>query len=120
MNDILLTGIVSIITSTLSSIVTWILARRKYNAEVNSTLIKNLEETLEFYKRLSDDNKKRLEETIQRSNQLEAQVASLKDQLITMMNSICMDLACSLRKRDMNLFKENNNGTSTKKNSKKE
>jgi Mlc titration factor MtfA (ptsG expression regulator) len=106
MNEVLLTGGVSILTSTISSIITWILARRKYNAEVNSTLISNLEETLEFYKKLSDDNKKRLDETIQRSTQLEVQVASLKDQIITMMNSICMDLSCTLRKRDMNLFNE--------------
>jgi hypothetical protein len=119
MNEIALTGLVSVLTSTISSVITWVLARRKYNAEVNGTLIKNLEETLDFYKKLSDDNKARLDETIKRSNQLELQVANLKDQLINMMGSICMDLTCNLRKGNMNLFKEANE-VSLKENSKKE
>jgi hypothetical protein len=117
MDEITLTGLVSVCTSTISSVVTWVLARRKYNAEVNGALIKNLEETLDFYKKLSDDNKARLDETIKRSNQLELQVANLKDQLINMMGSICMDLTCTHRKGNMNLFKEANE-TSFKENCK--
>ena len=34
MSDIIVTGIIGLLTTALSSLVTWILAKRKYNAEV--------------------------------------------------------------------------------------
>ena len=65
----------TIIAGTLSSVVTWLLSRKKYNSEVDQSNIKNMQETLEFYKTLSADYKVRLEEEIQGHN---AEVAELK------------------------------------------
>lgn len=39
MIDVLVTGGVGVLTSTISSLVTWILAKKKYNAEVDNNVI---------------------------------------------------------------------------------
>lgn len=113
MEDILITGGVGLASTIISSIITWALARKKYNSEVDNQLIKNMNESLEFYKKLSDDNKVRLEEVLKRNDELEKrderleeEVKLLKTQMFNLMSSLCTDLTCQLRKRDFNLFKE--------------
>lgn len=99
-------GIVSLVlgSNILNSIVTWFLSKKKYNSEIDNTLINNMKESLDFYKTLSTDNKERLEEVLKRNEQLEVEVADLRTQVFNLMGSICMDLTCTLRKRDINLF----------------
>jgi hypothetical protein len=100
----LTTAGVSIVTSTISSLVTFFITKRKYNSEVDSNLIKNMQDSLEFYKKLSDDNKERLEEQINRNDNLEKEVKELKNQLLNLMSSICIDLSCQMRKRSYTLY----------------
>lgn len=57
MTEILITGGVGVVTSIISGWASWMLARRKYNSEVDGNLIANMEKSLEFYEKLSDDNK---------------------------------------------------------------
>lgn len=104
MNDILITGGVGLATTIISSVTTWILARKKYNSEVDNNLIANMQKSLEFYKTLSDDNKDRLEEALERDARLEKEVDELKRQMLNLMGSICVDLSCQLRKGDLTLF----------------
>ena len=72
-----------------------------------------MNESLEFYKKLSDDNRSRLEEVLKRNDELERrderleeEVRQLRTQMFNLMSSLCTDLSCQLRKRDFNLFKE--------------
>ena len=103
---ILITGGVGIITSIASSWTTWFLARKKYNSEVDSNLINNMKESLDFYEKLSSDNRERLEEVLKRNTELEQEVGELRKQMFNLMSSICTDLTCQLRKRNLNLFNE--------------
>lgn len=64
-----------IIAGAISSIVTWLLSRKKYNSEVDQSNINNMKESLDFYKTLSDDYKQRLASEIDSHNQ---EVAELK------------------------------------------
>ena len=68
---ILITGGVGLITSIVSSWTTWFFARKKYNSEVDSNLINNMKESLDFYEKLSSDNRERLEEVLKRNTELE-------------------------------------------------
>ena len=77
--SIIITGVVGLITTIGSSWTTWFLTRKKYNSEVDGTNIQNMQETLEFYKTLSDYNKERLDEYLRRNEQLEEQVNKLKE-----------------------------------------
>lgn len=105
---ILITGGVGIITTVISGWTSWFFARRKYNSEVDNNLIENMQQSLEFYKKLSDDNKNRLDEVLKRNAELEQEIRDLRKQMFSLMNSICTDLTCQLRKRNSNLFNEQN------------
>ena len=114
MNDILITGAVGLVSTIVSGWVSWIFARKKYNTEVDSNLIQNMKESLDFYRKLSDDNRERLEEVLKRNEVLEQEVGELRKQMFSLMGSLCLDLSCQLRKRDYNLFnskKEENGNT---------
>lgn len=105
---ILITGGVGIITTVISGWTSWFFARRKYNSEVDNNLIENMQQSLEFYKKLSDDNKNRLDEVLKRNAELEQEIKDLRKQMFSLMNSICIDLTCQLRKRNLNSFNEQN------------
>lgn len=105
---ILITGGIGIITTVISGWTSWFFARRKYNSEVDNNLIENMQQSLEFYEKLSDDNKNRLDEVLKRNAELEQEIKDLRKQMFSLMNSICTDLTCQLRKRNLNLFNEQN------------
>lgn len=98
--ETLLTGGIGLLTTVVSAWASWIFARKKYNSEVDNNLIQNMQESLDFYKKLSDDNRTRLEEVLKRNEDLEGEVRELRTQLFSLMNSICTDLSCQIRRRE--------------------
>ena len=98
---ILITGGVGLITSIVSSWTAWFFARKKYNSEVDLNLVEKMENSLEFYRNLSDDNRARLEEITERNNELEKEVAELRKQVLNLTMNICMDLTCSNRIKEI-------------------
>lgn len=104
--DVLITGAIGIVSSIISAWTSWFFARKKYNSEVDNNLIENMQNSLNFYKQLSDDNKRRLDDVLNRNENLEKEVKELKKQMFNLMSSICVDLTCQVRKRDFNLFNE--------------
>ena len=101
---ILITGGIGLTTTIASGWTSWFFARKKYNSEVDSNLIKNMQESLEFYKRLSDDNRERLEEVLKRNDYLEQEIKKVNEKILNIMTTICVDLSCQVRKRDFKLF----------------
>lgn len=95
--SVLITGGVGLFTSTASAVVSWFLARRKYNSEVDNALIENMYKSLEFYKTLVDDNKSRLDEVLKRNDSLEGEIKELRVQMFSVMSNICYNLACQHR-----------------------
>lgn len=80
----------TLLTLIVSNWITWFLSRRKYNSEVDGTLIKNLQESLAFYTKVCDDNQRRLEENLVKIKQqddtielLRKQVEELKSQVLS-------------------------------------
>ena len=110
--DVLITGGIGVITTIVSGWTSWFFARKKYNSEVDNNLIKNMQESLEFYKKLSDDNKERLEDVLKRNEELEREIKKLNERLLNIMTTICVDLSCQVRKRDFKLF--NKDGTDSR------
>ena len=101
---ILITGGIGLITTIVSSWASWFFARKKYNSEVDSNLINNMKESLDFYEKLSTDNRERLEEVLKRNAELEQEVGELRKQMFNLMSSICTDLTCQLRKKKLKSF----------------
>ena len=104
MSTEIIIALIGILSTVISSWVSWFLTRRKQNSEVDNTTIQNMSESLEFYKKLSDDNKRRLDEVLLRNDQLEKEIEDLRNQMFRLMSTICVDLTCQLRKRDLKLF----------------
>lgn len=82
MNDTIIAIIGGIVTTILSGFTSWFFAKRKYNAEVDNHLITNMQESLDFYKTLADDNKMRLESVLQENAELRREVDEMRGQLV--------------------------------------
>lgn len=95
---VLITGGVGLVTTIISSWVSWLFARKKYNSEVDNTIIKNMQESLEFYEELSDDTVKRLDNVLDRNKYLENELKELRKQMLNLMTIVCTDLTCQIRK----------------------
>ena len=109
--SILITGGVGIFSTIVSSWITWFITRKKYYSEVDHNLIENMENSLEFYKKLSDDNRARLEEMAERNKALEIEVQELRKQMLNLTMNICLDLTCANRVREQ-LKRRSYNGKS--------
>lgn len=96
----LIVGGIGLITTITSGWVSWFFARKKYNSEVDHNIIQNMEKSLEFYKKLSDDNRARLEEVMTRNKALEVELQELRKQVLNLTLNICMDLTCAQRIRE--------------------
>lgn len=70
-----------IITTFLSGFTSWFFTKKKYNAEVDNNLISNMQDSLDFYKSLADDNKQRLDEVLSENADLRQQVTDLREQV---------------------------------------
>lgn len=68
-----------------------------------------MQKSLEFYKKLSDDNKERLDEVLKRNEDLESQVSQLRNQVFSLMQTMCIDMTCEYRKQ-VNSVSSINNG----------
>lgn len=95
--EIIALVITNILAPIITGVVTWALAKKKYNSEVDQTLISNMKDSLDFYKQLSDDNRARLTEMLRKNEDLEKEISELKSQVITLTMNICMDLTCANR-----------------------
>lgn len=82
MNNTIIAILGGVITTIISSFASWFFAKRKYNAEVDNHLITNMQESLDFYKALADDNKIRLESVLQENAELRKEVDEMRSQLI--------------------------------------
>lgn len=78
--EVLITGVIGLVTTITSGWVSWFFARKKYNSEVDNQVIVNMKESLDFYKSLSDDNKERLDQVLEQNKEILEQNAKLMTQ----------------------------------------
>lgn len=100
MIEVIITGVVGIVTTIISSIVSWMSAKKKYYAEVNHAEIENMKESLEFYKTLSESNQATLTEILDKSKELAEnnlkliiEIQNLKVQVGILLNIINAEVA---------------------------
>lgn len=94
---IIVTAVVGIITTFASGWTAWFFTRKKYDAEVDNSLLENLQKSLDFYRNLSDDNRQRLETMLERNSKLEEEILDLRKQVNDLTMSICLNLTCKVR-----------------------
>lgn len=97
MDPSLIAGIVTLSTNLATGIVTWLLARRKYNTEVDSNEIENLKKSLEFYEDIVRDNNRKLQFYIKLAEDNRVEVYRLKGTIHRLLNNSCLDNICTKR-----------------------
>ena len=104
-NEVLLTAGIGVITTIASGWSSYFFTRKKYNSEVDLNLIEKMQGSLDFYMKLSEDNKRILDETLakldeseKRNDVLENEIRELRNQMFTLMTQICTELSCNARK----------------------
>lgn len=90
MSETIIIAIIGIVASAISSFITWLVTRRKYNSEVEGSDIKNLQETLEFYKKITVENKNALEYYIKI-----VEDERVRNYIITTMTLKLLDKSCT-------------------------
>lgn len=70
MTSILITGAVGLATTVISSVVTFLLSKKKYNTGVQHDSIENMQKALEFYEHAVESNNKTLTDLLEKSEQL--------------------------------------------------
>lgn len=97
----ILGGVISTIITGFSS---WFFTKKKYNAEVDNNLINNMQDSLEFYKSLADDNKRRLDEVLNENAELRKEVADLREQVSKLTSALAdYGLKKLIERQDENL-----------------
>lgn len=111
----IISAIVGLFCTIITSVVTFLLTRRKFNSEVDAQQIKNMSDSFDTYKKMMETNlatqKETMEVVIMSQNQkidllqkendsLKTQVSQLQQQMINILGSICLDATCKLRKMD--------------------
>ena len=104
-NEVLLTAGIGVITTIASGWTSYFFTSKKYNSEVDLNLIEKMQGSLDFYMKLSEDNKRILDETLakldeseKRNDVLENEIRELRNQMFTLMTQICTELSCNARK----------------------
>lgn len=113
--------IIGVVEGVLTAVVTFLLTRRKYSAEVKGNeidndghKIENEHRDLDFYIKMTKDNKVKLNELSDENMDLRRQVAEMRSIVLGMLQQICTDMMCQNRKFDAqscpyynNIFKTN-------------
>lgn len=77
-----------VIATIVSGFTSWFFTKKKYNAEVDNNLISNMQESLEFYKALADDNKARLDDVLTENAELRKEIADLREQVAKLTSTL--------------------------------
>ena len=68
--EVLITGIIGLITTIVTSVLTFIFSRRKYNAGVDHDTIDNMKNALQFYENAIESNNRTLIDVLSKSENL--------------------------------------------------
>ena len=68
--EVLITGIIGLVTTIVTNILTFVFSRRKYNAGVDHDTIDNMKNALQFYENAIESNNRTLVDVLSKSENL--------------------------------------------------
>lgn len=82
-------ALVGVICSAISSVVTFLLTRRKYNSEVDSQVVENVKNAFEAYKQVMEETiasqEKKIEKLQHENDYLKKQFEMMQNQLVKLL-----------------------------------
>lgn len=107
MSEAILLAIIGIAEMVLTSVVTFLLTRRKYRNEVkegqihnDGYQIENDEKKFDLYVKMINDNEMRIDNLQEENRDLRRQVAEMRSVVFGMLQQVCTDMMCQSRKFD--------------------
>ena len=107
MDSTILLALIGLVEAVITSVVTFLLTRRKYKTEVKGSEIQNDgmqidndQKDLQFYIQMVNDNKLQLKELQEQNQYLRREVAEMRSVVFGMLSQICTDMMCQNRKFD--------------------
>ena len=94
---VLITAVIGTITTFCSGFFTWLFSKKKYNAEVDSTTISNIEESLKIYQNIVKDLGEKLDTYGRIIDKNKSELLKLRNVMIKMMGKICTVETCKMR-----------------------
>lgn len=117
MNTAIISSLVGLFCTTVSSFITFLLTKRKYNAEANNQEIDNVNDAFKLFKEMTNDTirlqNEKIEKLQKENDDLRQQIAHLQVQMAQWVNTVCYDASCKLRKTGFSI--NNNNNYNSKK-----
>lgn len=95
--QVLITAGVGIVTTFCSGFFAFLFSKKKYNAEVDSTRISNMQASLDIYQDMVKDLGRKLDLYSKIVDKNKAEVMKLKSVVIKMMGKICTIESCKNR-----------------------
>ena len=95
--QVLITAGVGIVTTFCSGFFAFLFSKKKYNAEVDSTRISNMQASLDIYQDMVKDLGRKLDLYSKIVDKNKAEVVKLKSVVIKMMGKICTIDSCKNR-----------------------
>lgn len=95
--QVLITAGVGIVTTFCSGFFAFLFSKKKYNAEVDSTRISNMQASLDIYQDMVKDLGRKLDLYSKIVDKNKAEVIKLKSVVIKMMGKICTIESCKNR-----------------------
>lgn len=107
MDNTILLALIGIFEMILTSLVTFLLTRRKYRNEVkegeihnDGYKIDNDEKKFNLYIKMISENEKRIDRLQKENDDLSLQVAEMRSVVFGMLQQVCTDMMCQNRKFD--------------------
>ena len=94
---VLITAVIGTITTFCSGFFTWLFSKKKYNAEVDSTTISNIEGSLKIYQNMVKDLGDKLDIYGRIIDKNKSELLKLRNVMIKMMGKICTVETCKMR-----------------------
>lgn len=107
MDNTILLALIGIFEMVLTSLVTFLLTRRKYKNEVkegeihnDGYKIDNDEKKFNLYIKMINENEKRIDRLQNENDNLSLQIAEMRSVVFGMLQQVCTDMMCQNRKFD--------------------
>jgi uncharacterized membrane protein (DUF106 family) len=89
MDSVIVTSLVGLFCSVVTSIITFILTKKKYNTEVEAQQIQNMKDSFEVYKKMMEDavaaQNKKIEMLQKENDNLRSQLNQLQTQMLNIL-----------------------------------
>lgn len=118
MSTEIIMALIGIASASISSFLTWLFNKRKQDADTDHSVIEGMQDSLQFYEKLSEDTKRRLQEALedrqklyQKIEEQGKEIAEIKSEMIKILAKVCYNLECKYRitinpEKDENITRE--------------